>query len=192
MIKTTVASIAKWAAFVTAACGAAGAPRPTPLAEGWKEFVSVSAGYVAYYPPSWRLLGADLPTLYVVNFPASRQERGNLLPPGGASIAVVPPRRPTNSIDAWIAHDIRGTNERIRSAIQLKRAVSGTSIQVTEVVSTWGLRGDENESMGCYFEISGKLLAVQLDYLRGDQNARQYAEVLHRIVEEIRLLNEPK
>ena len=44
------------------------------------------------------------------------------------------------------------------------------------------------EPVSCYFELSGQLLVGHVMYWEGDSNAMQYREVLHEVIESIRLL----
>ena len=51
--------------------------------QGWHQFISVEAGYVAHYPPTWYLLPPARPTLDIANFPPSRMVHAVVLPEGG-------------------------------------------------------------------------------------------------------------
>jgi hypothetical protein len=156
------------------ACGASGQQAP----RGWKAFTSSSGGYTAYYPPNWGPLVAGGANMEVVNFPPSKKERAVLLPPGGALINIVgPPSAKVTSVEQWLAWDsARGSLS--HTTLFLPRPAKEPT-RITEVLQQ-PIEGEE--TVACYFDLSGHLLAGHVVYWKGDPNAGQYVGLLHKII----------
>lgn len=154
--------------------------------QGWKQFTSVAGGYIAYYPEPWQIfLLSGQPNLDIVNFPPSQRVRAVILPANGARIYVGPPPEGIATIAQWIDHDIRADEVESKNSVILRSANSKEPLTVTEVVSQ-SLEGQE--SVACYVNISGRLLVGRVTYWKGDSNATQHRQVLHRVMESIRPL----
>jgi hypothetical protein len=153
-----------------------------------KTFTSIQAGYVVDYPSEWRVQDRSLPTLYIVNFPASERVHAVMLPPGGASIAVVPP--PSGVLDAeqWAARDLKpGMDVVSKANVVLRRRATGAPLDATEVDLTWDRPAPEFETLDCYFSISGHLFVGRLTFWKGDSKAAEYRQTLHEVVESLNL-----
>jgi hypothetical protein len=172
------------AAFLFSACVLAIA-WSQQVPSGQTPFVSTAGGYVVDYPSDWhRFPPGSLPTLDIYNFPFSRAG-GGVLPDGGASIALVPAPERVASIEDWIKADGGLREEKARSTISLVRPSSREPLRVVEVVS---LTGEGMENVDCYFEIPGRLLVGRLSYWPDDPRAKEYRELLHRIIQSARPL----
>ncbi len=161
-------------------CAAAG-----PLA-AMKTFTSIQAGYVVHYPSTWRVQDRSLPTLYIVNFPSSLRVHAVMLPPGGASIAIMPAPNGVLSAEQWAARDLKpGMDVVSKANVVLRRRATGTPLDATEVDLVWERPAPEFENLNCYFAISGHLFVGRLTYWRGDSRAAEYRETLHGVVESL-------
>lgn len=161
-----------------------------PTAEP-RSFTSPSRGYVLEYPSTWHVLQRSLPTLYIVNFPLSERVHAVTLPPGGASIAVVPASAGTVTAEQWAARDLKpGINRLSETKVILKRRSTGAPLDITEVDQTRGRAGSEFEEVNCYFAVSGHLFAGRLMYWKGDAKAARYRQTLHEVIESVRLSGE--
>jgi hypothetical protein len=155
------------------------------IPKGWREFVSVEGGYIAYFPKSWHVLPPSLPTLYICNFPPSRTVRAVIVPENGAMISIVPPPEGVTSIEQWVRRDSEVTRVQSRNSITLQRAESTAPLRIEEVIS---LSIEGPDTVSWYFELSGHLLTANLSYWNGDRNAKKHREVLREMVERIRTL----
>jgi hypothetical protein len=148
--------------------------------------VSREAGYVAYYPPAWHILTPKLPTLLIVNFPPSRAVKADIIPEGGAMIAVVPPPRWIHSLEPWIKYRLKASRVLSNTTTTLRPGDFRGALQITEVTYQWGLPGAETDNVDVYFDAAGKLLVAGLSYWKGDPKAKSYVEALQRMVGAIR------
>jgi hypothetical protein len=154
------------------------------IPKGWKQFTSAAAGYTAYYPSDWhRFPPENSPMLNVYSFPFSRAG-GGVLPDGGASIAIVPAPTRIATVEDWIKADNLLARQESRSSITLQMAVSKKPLPVNEVISQ---APEGMENVNCYFEIAGHVLVGRLIYWKGDTNATRLRQVLHGVIESIRL-----
>ncbi len=148
------------------------------IPKGWKPFESSRSGYLVYYPPQWRPLFPNESNLEIVNFPPSSRVSGVVLPPGGALINVVgPPATRVATIEQWLAYDA-GAGAQSQKTIILPRS-NRESVKIVEVVQQ-PIEGEE--TVACYFDVSGRLLAGHAVYWKGDPNAAQYIGLLHKII----------
>ena len=126
----------------------------------------------------------NLPTLNIYNFPFSRAG-GGVLPDGGAQIAVVPAPARMAAIEDWMRDDHLLGPQESKSTVDLRLLASGETLPITEVVSR---DGEGLETVSCYFVLTHHLLVGRVIYWPSDPKAKQYREVLHRVIESIRTL----
>lgn len=153
--------------------------------KGWTPFVSTEAGYKTYYPPGWyRFPPLSAATLNIYNYPFERSG-GGAIPDHGASIAIVPSPRSVATIDEWINADRRLGRQESKELLSLRRSWSSEPLPVSEVVHE---AAEGEESVGCYFQISGHLFVGRLIYWKGDAGAPRLRSVLHEVVGNTSLL----
>jgi hypothetical protein len=155
------------------------------IPRGWRQFVSVKGGYIAYFPKSWHLLEPGLPTLDIANFPPSRMVRAVVVPDGGATISIVPPPQGVTTIEQWVGRDSRVTRVQSRRSITLQVPDSTEPLGIEEVIY---LSTEGPDTVSWYFGISGRLLVANLSYWFGDPNATKFREVLREVVQTVRPL----
>ena len=157
--------------------------------EDLKTFTSTAGRYVVEYPSNWHVVLRSLPTLYIENLPPAQHVRA-VLPKGGVSISVVPPRAGILDAEQWAARDLKPRMTRLsKSSFVLKSRTTGGSLDITEVVLAWGLPGAEYERVDCYFTVSGRLYAGRLTYWKGDARAPEYRQTLHAVIESLKPLD---
>jgi len=137
------------------------------IPEGWREFVSEKGGYIAYYPGSWHILGAKLPTLQIANFRFSQIVTAVVVPNHGAVISIAPPPPGVTAVDQWITGDRAVTPVMSEKSFTLQRPETNPALRVTEVVFEQ-IEGPGTVSW--YFDLSGHLLVANLSYWEGDPN----------------------
>lgn len=154
-----------------------------PSAPKQQTFTSTEAGYSVSYPAEWYRFPRSLPTLFILSFAPSQRARADVIPPGGASIAVTAPPDGVSTLEDWCARDLVPSETVLtKTPLALTRAADGTLVQAVEVDTTRGRPGVQKESIICYFAVSGHIFSARLNFWRGDKKSAEYVQTLHGIV----------
>lgn len=158
------------------------------LAETSTKVISADGSYSVEYPSPWRRIITRGPLLDIVNFSATEQIRGVMIPQSGAEIIVVKAPAEIGSLDEWIEVDQKFASRRSLAAVDTNHS----NKEITRIVEAhWRSsigpdQDDEMQEVGFYLSTAFGLFKVQLSYWPDNSAGTHLRHTARQIARSIR------
>ena len=158
-----------------------------------KRYLSIRYGFSVPVPPAWFVSTKDNTPFYF-NFIPSSSRGGGSLPIGGATLNIVaqddlPSRRGRETLSSWAETDADSGDARSlveRAAIFPSETNVERALWTAFDLKRYSPDDQAQHQVNIYWEFRNHLFATHLIYLNGDPHAKDYNQLLDRVMRGIR------